>query len=628
MNKQLSVIIPYWSNPESLEKIIISVNELNPLEILIIVQEGCNEITRLDKRLRWSPIYRSKSHTDNDRQQLGAQVAKGDLLLFLDGDMPLSSDQLSEFTNPIIMGNADVILSSLDHHLRQKLPMSPYMVWCQTINEICDRSELKTTTLATLPYAISKKVMNTLDDDTLTNPYLFHINVIEQGHTIHRSNIIDHIPIDKIRPFHSNNQTDFTPFLQAVKAWQKINGVRGGYSNGGKRLDILEGLKSKKEYPVHKRGNGTTSKLYYGKQLSIIIPAQNEALSIGKVISEARKLEPLEIIIVVNGSTDRTATIATSLGATVIEYPERLGHNVGRSIGALEARGDILLFIDSDFAIPATELQPFANAVAEGIDVALNNLNPFLTFQYPIHNVSLIKYAFNMICNQKELGIGSLVAVPHAISRACLEQVGFEFLVCPSLAQAKALSKGFNIACVHTVNVMRPNRIRPEQHLGYHSDGGNKEDVIQKILNHRDIGLYREKIKQSPTITQGWGMKSSHFNGKQLSVIIPAQNHSQVIEDAIRETRKIAPLEIIVVISNSTDRTKEIARKLGTTIIEYKEPLTIDTAFAIGAIAAKGDLVYFIDPTKKSRPTAELRILGDHLEALSYVLKHKGIDNK
>ena len=33
------------------------------------------------------------------------------------------------------------------------------------------------------------------------------------------------------------------------------------------------------------------------------------------------------------------------LGVTIIEYNERLGHNVGRAIGALEATGDILLLM-------------------------------------------------------------------------------------------------------------------------------------------------------------------------------------------------------------------------------------------------------------------------------------------
>ena len=95
------------------------------------------------------------------------------------------------------------------------------------------------------------------------------------------------------------------------------------------------------------------SSIYNGKQLSIIIPAQNEEATIKEVILEARKIEPKEIIVVINGSTDQTEAIAKQLGATVIVYEEALGHDVGRAIGAQEATGDILLFIDADFAIPA-----------------------------------------------------------------------------------------------------------------------------------------------------------------------------------------------------------------------------------------------------------------------------------
>ena len=45
------------------------------------------------------------------------------------------------------------------------------------------------------------------------------------------------------------------------------------------------------------------SSIYNGKQLSVIIPVQNEEETIEQVILEARKIEPLEIIVVVNGST-------------------------------------------------------------------------------------------------------------------------------------------------------------------------------------------------------------------------------------------------------------------------------------------------------------------------------------
>ncbi len=67
------------------------------------------------------------------------------------------------------------------------------------------------------------------------------------------------------------------------------------------------------------------SSIYNGKQLSnFIIPAQNEESTIKEVILEARKIEPKEIIVVINGSTDQTEAIAKQSGATVIVYERKI----------------------------------------------------------------------------------------------------------------------------------------------------------------------------------------------------------------------------------------------------------------------------------------------------------------
>lgn len=205
------------------------------------------------------------------------------------------------------------------------------------------------------------------------------------------------------------------------------------------------------------------SSIYNGKQLSIIIPAQNEESTIKEVILEARKIEPKEIIVVINGSTDQTEAIAKQSGATVIVYEERLGHDVGRAIGAQEATGDILLFIDADFAIPAKDLHPLTQAVADGVDMVLNDLN--LNLRFPLYIVNLYKYMLNIACNRKDLGVGSTIAVPHAISRKCLEGIGWDTLHTACVAQVKAILEGYKVECVHFVDVMKPNRIRPNEHF-------------------------------------------------------------------------------------------------------------------------------------------------------------------
>ncbi|WP_338259915.1 glycosyltransferase family 2 protein, partial [Bacillus anthracis] len=251
--------------------------------------------------------------------------------------------------------------------------------------------------------------------------------------------------------------------VKALESWLQRKDDRGNYTDGGRKREVIEQLKKQKNYSLFHKGWGMNSSIYNGKQLSIIIPAQNEEATIKEVILEARKIEPKEIIVVINGSTDQTEAIAKQLGATVIVYEEALGHDVGRAIGAQEATGDILLFIDADFAIPAKDLHPLTKAVVDGVDIALNDLN--LNLRFPLYIVNLYKYMLNIACNRKDLGVGSTIAVPHAISRKCLEGIGWDTLHTSCVAQVKAILEGYKVECVHFVDVMKPNRIRPQEHF-------------------------------------------------------------------------------------------------------------------------------------------------------------------
>jgi cellulose synthase/poly-beta-1,6-N-acetylglucosamine synthase-like glycosyltransferase len=242
------------------------------------------------------------------------------------------------------------------------------------------------------------------------------------------------------------------------------------------------------------------TRLYGGKKLSVIIPVQNEEATIAQVISEVRKIEPAEIIAVVNGSTDNSAYLAGELGAQVIRLQEPLGNDVGRAIGAWKARGDILLFIDGDFVIPAEQLYPYARAVAEGVDVALNDLNHYLYLRYPLNDVTMLKYALNLSLNRKDLGVGSMIAVPHAISRRALNNMGIEALSSPVAAQVRAVLAGMRLENARRTEVDRMNRIRPKEHFSavglpraVERIIGDHLEAVQELLRMRGPrGLFPE----------------------------------------------------------------------------------------------------------------------------------------
>jgi glycosyltransferase involved in cell wall biosynthesis len=83
--------------------------------------------------------------------------------------------------------------------------------------------------------------------------------------------------------------------------------------------------------------------------VSVVIPCLNEEEPIADVVREVLAQGVDEVIVVDNGSTDRTAARAVAAGAHVIAEPVRgYGRACAAGVAALSARTDIICFLDGD----------------------------------------------------------------------------------------------------------------------------------------------------------------------------------------------------------------------------------------------------------------------------------------
>src|SRR5215213_5667298 len=90
--------------------------------------------------------------------------------------------------------------------------------------------------------------------------------------------------------------------------------------------------------------------MYKGQSITVIIPCLNEEQGIEKVL---RRMPDFVdgVIVVDNGSTDRTSEVARSLGATVIREDVR-GYGRAYKTGFAQATGDLIITLDGDHSYP------------------------------------------------------------------------------------------------------------------------------------------------------------------------------------------------------------------------------------------------------------------------------------
>ena len=118
-------------------------------------------------------------------------------------------------------------------------------------------------------------------------------------------------------------------------------------------------------------------------KLSVIVPAFNEEAYLASTLDSIHRAAAhllgitevgIETIVVDNGSSDETASVARGRGVKVVSEPLQ-GISRARNAGARHASGEVLVFVDADVLLPETLLSRIYSAMSDpdclggGVDV-------------------------------------------------------------------------------------------------------------------------------------------------------------------------------------------------------------------------------------------------------------------
>ena len=116
--------------------------------------------------------------------------------------------------------------------------------------------------------------------------------------------------------------------------------------------------------------------------LSIILPAHNEEQRLPRTLQEVNgfinsQSYPVEVVLVENGSRDRTLALAQEYAARMpflkVIHEEQSGKGLAVRTGILAAKGEYRIFCDVDFSMPVTEINRFIPPVLPDCQVAIGS---------------------------------------------------------------------------------------------------------------------------------------------------------------------------------------------------------------------------------------------------------------
>jgi glycosyltransferase involved in cell wall biosynthesis len=111
--------------------------------------------------------------------------------------------------------------------------------------------------------------------------------------------------------------------------------------------------------------------------ISVVIPALNEEGAISSTVVrlkhtlEVEGLVPYEIIVVDDGSSDATASLAREAGARIVTHPHNVGYGRSLKDGILSAQYDTIVITDADGTYPIEAVPQLVREYQRGFDMVV-----------------------------------------------------------------------------------------------------------------------------------------------------------------------------------------------------------------------------------------------------------------
>jgi glycosyltransferase involved in cell wall biosynthesis len=214
----------------------------------------------------------------------------------------------------------------------------------------------------------------------------------------------------------------------------------------------------------------------------VVIPALNEEQRIGATVAAAQQIVGVNAVVVADdGSSDRTAQVATDAGAQVVRHDRTRGKAAGMMTGARAARvagfaTEPLLFLDADLERSAANAGPLISPVVNGeAEMTIAVLPPAI-------GAAGHGFVMRLATSGIEQATGWRATAPLSGQR-CITRALFDAV--------QPLARGFGVETGLTIDALRRGArvVECPVELGHRVTGASWRDQRHRARQYRDVWL-------------------------------------------------------------------------------------------------------------------------------------------
>ncbi|MFE0558221.1 glycosyltransferase family 2 protein [Paenibacillus sp. NPDC058910] len=235
-DKRVAVIVLVMNEKDTILKLLEQLHRLPLHEIIFVVNGSTDESFEMIRNQSKAIIVHYKHALGHDvGRAVGAKLADSDILLFLDGDVPVLAEHLVPFIDAIEQGS-DIALNDISPYIGLFSERDHVTTIKEFINRSMGRADLEANSLTAVPHAMKKEAAQIIGYPHLSVPPKAQVIALEKGLTINAPASVDVITKNRLRARNVGLQNAVSDLIigdhiEALKTAFDLKGSRLSFSD-------------------------------------------------------------------------------------------------------------------------------------------------------------------------------------------------------------------------------------------------------------------------------------------------------------------------------------------------------------------------------------------------------------